>query len=323
MEFPRPNIVVSKCLNFCKCRYNGQKLYSKFIEFFKDYMNFYPVCPEVEIGLGVPRTPVRIIQQEDKEYLKNSDTGEDYTEKMNSFSESFLNNLKDIDGFILKSRSPTCGIKDVKKYKNTGKVPPMNDKTTGFFASKAKNKFPKAAFEDDGRLTNFSIREHFLIKIYTLAKFRQIKKSNKMKYLIKFHQNNKYLFMSYSQNILNKLGKIVSNHEKLDIQKVLNRYEEELNNIFSKYRKEGRNINAFLHMFGYFSDKLTKEEKDYFQNQIEFYKNDMVPLSVLTAVLKSWVIRFDNDYLKNQTILNPYPDSLIKVTDSGKGREFR
>jgi uncharacterized protein YbgA (DUF1722 family) len=242
---------------------------------------------------------------------------------MNEFSDRYLEELNELDGFIFKSGSPTCGIKDVKKYKNTGRVPAIGDRTLGFFTRKAMKKFPKAAFEDDGRLRNFSIREHFLIHIYTLAKFRKTKKYRNMKNLINFHKNNKYLFMSYSQNVLRKMGRIVSNHQEKPLDNVFKNYENELKNIFTTYRKEGENINAFLHMFGYFSDKLSKEEKDFFLTQIEYYKKDMIPLSVLTSILKSWVIRFQCEYLKNQTILNPYPDSLIKVTDSGKGREFR
>ncbi|TYB31706.1 MAG: DUF523 and DUF1722 domain-containing protein [Candidatus Mcinerneyibacterium aminivorans] len=323
MEFTKPNIVVSKCLNFCQCRYNNQKLSSKFIGFFENYMNFHPVCPEVEIGLETPRNPVRIIETKGGERLVDSKTGTDYSSQMNEFSDKYLKEINNIDGFILKSKSPTCGIKDVKKYHKAGKVPAIGERTIGFFAKKAMNKFPKAAFEDEGRLRNFSIREHFLIHIFTLAKFRKTKNYRNINKLINFHKNNKYLFMSYSQKLLKKLGKIVSNHGRDSIDTILKNYEDELSNIFSNTRKAGENINAFLHMFGYFSDKLSVEEKNFFLTQIEYYKEEMIPLSVITSILKSWVIRFQCGYLKSQTILNPFPDSLIKVTDSGKGREFR
>jgi len=128
--------------------------------------------------------------------------------------------------------------------------------------------------------------------------------------------------MAYNQKILNKLGNILANHKKLPVETIYTKYKETMSGLFENFRTEGMNINAFMHIFGYFSKLITKKEKDFFLEKLDAYKNNLVPAIVPIAILESWVIRFDITYLKTQTILNPYPDNLMNVTDSGKGREF-
>ncbi len=169
MEHPKPIIIVSKCLGFSACRYNGVIIYDEFLDALKKYVDFRPICPEVEIGLGVPRNPVRVVSINNTLRLIQPSTNNDVTDMMNNFAYSFLNSIDEVDGFILKSRSPSCGIKDVKIYpsKNDSRVIRMG---SGFFGSAVINKFPDLPIEDEGRLTNFRIREHFLIKIFIFSK---------------------------------------------------------------------------------------------------------------------------------------------------------
>jgi uncharacterized protein YbbK (DUF523 family) len=110
-EFSKPVVVVSKCITFEPVRWNGQIIASEFVEKIKPYVNFIPVCPEVEVGLGVPRDPVRIVLVNGEKKLLQPTTGFDFTDKMAKFSESFLDSLDAVDGFILKSASPSSGFK--------------------------------------------------------------------------------------------------------------------------------------------------------------------------------------------------------------------
>ena len=220
----RPKIVVSKCIEFEACRYNGLKIGSPIVRKLKDHVDFIPVCPEVEIGLGIPRQAIRLIDAEGGIKLVNSMTGEDHTGKMQKFSEDFLDDLDGVDGFILKSRSPSCGIKDVKLYKGIGKIPAKNSKSVGLFGAAVLDRFGELAVEEEGRLTNLNIREHFLGKIYTIARFRLL--PVKMGELVKFHAANKYLFMSYNQAQLKLAGKVVANHEKLPVEEVFSKYRD-------------------------------------------------------------------------------------------------
>jgi uncharacterized protein YbbK (DUF523 family) len=123
-EFPRPNVIVSKCLEFEACRYNRQIIKDDLVRSLKKHVNYIPVCPEVAIGLGVPRFPVRIVTSGSTKLIQPS-TSMDVTDAMNKFSERFLSKLKDADGFILKNRSPSCGINDVKVYRSAERSAPL------------------------------------------------------------------------------------------------------------------------------------------------------------------------------------------------------
>ncbi|MCD4650839.1 MAG: DUF523 domain-containing protein, partial [Candidatus Cloacimonetes bacterium] len=138
----KPRLIVSKCLEFDHCRYNGQILNSPFIRKLKPYVQFVPICPEVEIELSVPREPIRIVSTISGKRLINNTTGVDLTKVMHRFCRKFLEKITGVDGFILSSRSPSCGIGDVKIYPGIGDVPPFPVKTSGFFAQAIQESFP-------------------------------------------------------------------------------------------------------------------------------------------------------------------------------------
>jgi len=114
VNFLKPKIIISKCLEFDACRYDGQLINNKYVEKLKKFIDFKPVCPEVQIGMGTPRKPIRIVRGEKKDSLFQSDTGLDFGEKMNKFSDKYISTIEGVDGFILKSASPSCGIKTAK-----------------------------------------------------------------------------------------------------------------------------------------------------------------------------------------------------------------
>ena len=118
---PKPRVVISKCLTFDKCRYNGEMIPDRFVEKLKPYVEFLPICPEVEIGLGTPRDPIRVVQVDGKKQLYQPSTNKFFTDDALSFTEEYLSSLKEIDGFILKNRSPSCGQGDVKIYQGIEK----------------------------------------------------------------------------------------------------------------------------------------------------------------------------------------------------------
>ncbi|WZL73116.1 DUF523 and DUF1722 domain-containing protein [Clostridiaceae bacterium 35-E11] len=323
-KYEKPKVVLSQCLEHGNCRYDGSKIKSPFIKSLKEYVEFILVCPEVEVGLGVPRNALRMIEKDEQgEKLVFSNNGEEITEKMLDFSERFINSLdkNQIDGWILKSRSPSCGIKDVKVYKSFGKAQTLPKKTMGVFARKVYEQFGNIAIEDEGRLMNFNIREHFLTRVYTTTRFREVKNKKCMGELVKFHSQHKYLLMSYHQKNLKILGSIVANKEYKKIEDLLEKYEDVLLDTLKNPIKYTNNINMLLHLFGYFSKYLNSNEKAFFLDHIEAYRNKKIPFSVPLSIIQSWVIRFENAYLMEQMIFYPYPQELIEVTDSGKGRE--
>jgi uncharacterized protein YbgA (DUF1722 family)/uncharacterized protein YbbK (DUF523 family) len=322
-QFARPRLVVSKCLEFAKCRYNGDVISDPVIKRLQSFVDFTPVCPEVEIGLGIPRESIRIVEIEGVRQLVQPSTEEDFTTAMESFTSQFLTSLKDVDGFILKGKSPTCGIKDVKIYSGLSKAPVVA-KGSGLFGKAVLEQFGSLGIEEEGRLSNFSIREHFLTKIFTYAAFREIKNQSALQInpLINFHSKNKYLFMAYNQSALKEMGRIVASHKKLPIEGIYQSYEVQLHRLFARKPRDQSNINVCQHIAGYFKQELSDKEKQFFTEMLDKYRNNKTPLSSVTSVLKSWVIRFEDEYLNNQTYFQPYPEELIEISDSGKGREY-
>jgi uncharacterized protein YbgA (DUF1722 family)/uncharacterized protein YbbK (DUF523 family) len=314
-------VVVSKCLEFASCRYNGLRISSPIVKLLKRHVEFVPVCPEVEIGLGVPRDPIRICERDGKRTLVQPATGRDVTDEMQLFIGTFFDSLEGIDGFILKNRSPSCGIRDVKIYSGPEERVHFN-RDGGFFGGAVQERFGYLALEDEGRLSNFRIREHFLTRLYTALRFRAVSSSPSMKGIVQFHSEHKLLLMAYNQKELKELGRIVANHERRPVGEVFERYGEHLDLALQKPPRYTSNINVLMHALGYFSKELSTREKAFFLDSLERYRAEMIPLSALLYIVRSWILRFETAYLLNQVFFSPYPEELVEITDSGKGRKL-
>jgi len=223
-KFPKPVVVTSKCFEFDACRYNGVMIPNNFVQKLEPFVKFIPVCPEVEIGLGVPRDIIRVLEKNGEKLLVQPTSGKELSKLMYKFAEGFLNSLDAVDGFILKSRSPSCGIRNAKVFPDADNPVPIG-KSSGLFAEKVLDKYPGVAIEDEGRLLNYNIREHFLTKLYTLARFREVKKKNTVKALVEFQSDNKFIFMSYNQRDMRILGRLVGNENREPIEKIMSQYE--------------------------------------------------------------------------------------------------
>jgi uncharacterized protein YbgA (DUF1722 family)/uncharacterized protein YbbK (DUF523 family) len=304
--------VVSKCLGFDHCRYNGDMITSHIVAKLKDYVDFLPICAEVEIGLGVPRNPVRIVLDGGEQRLVQPATGRDFTEDMNAFVASFLDSLESVDGFILKSRSPSCGTKDVRVYPSTGKSGAV-EKTSGFFARKLMEQYPSLPIEDEGRLRNARIKDHFLMKLFAFASFRKVGNEGRMNDLVTFHTENKFLLMAYNQTELKKMGRIVANKDHRSFGELIPEYQEHLDKAFSRAPRYTSNINVLMHAMGHFSEDLSDQEKAFFFEWIQKYREGKVSLCPAINTIRSWIIRFGDEYLMGQTFFNPYPEGLMEV----------
>jgi len=316
----KPIVVVSRCLGFEACRYNGQLDSSHLVEKLKDFVDFITVCPEVQIGLEVPREAIRLVKENESTAIKliQPSSKRELSKEMTDFGEAFLSKLSKVDGFILKSKSPSCGIKEVKIYK-TAEKGSASVKGSGLFAALVMEKFPSLAVEDEGRVKNYNIRQHFLTKLYIMKNFRVIKESMLIEDLVEFHGTNKLLIMSYNQKQLKLLGGILGSHGKLSVQQVYEQYQINLMLALNKLPRYTSNINVLTKSMGYFSDKLTHREKEFILETIDKYRQSKVPFSVPLYVIKSNVIRFEEKNLINQSFFEPYPLELDNVTDSGKG----
>lgn len=318
-EFKKPKVVISRCLGFESCRYDGQIISSRFVDKLKNYVEYITPCPEVDIGLGTPRDSLRVVRKNGSLSFVQTNTGKNYTEEINKYANNFLYDIEDVDGFILKEGSPSCGFKSVKYYPGSEKVA-SNTKGPGFFGGAILKRFPQHAIENEGRLRNFNIREHFLTRLFLMPEIRELKLDSTIKKLVNFHSRNKLLLMAYNQNLMRKLGKLVANNDDIPVEELVQKYIEVFLQAVNRTPRYTSNINVLMHALGYFKDVLKTEEKAFFLDALESYRNGKVPLSVPLYLIKSYIVKYDNDYLKSQTYFEPYLERLVEITDSGKGR---
>jgi uncharacterized protein YbgA (DUF1722 family)/uncharacterized protein YbbK (DUF523 family) len=321
MEHPRPRVAFSRCLGFEHCRYNGNIIQEHAVEQLKPFVEIETICPEVEIGLGVPRDPIRLVGDPAAPRLVQPSTALDVTDRMRVFANQRFGDLGVVDGFILKYGSPSCGPREVKCYVNEKKGA-ASTKTSGLFGGAVIQRFPECVVEDEGRLKNFDIRQHFLTRLFAQARFRALRQTPSMSGLVAFHSQHKLLLMAYNQTQMRSLGRVVANPDKKPLQALLEAYAQGLGYALGKAPRRVSAINVLMHALGYVSDSLAAAEKAFFLDSLERYRNGHVPLSVPTSLMRAWIIRFNVEYLADQAYFEPYPQELVSVLDSGKGRDL-
>ena len=321
----KPVLLVSECLGFKACRYNAQMVGNRLVDQLVSMTDICTVCPEVAIGLDVPREPVRLVRSPgDKGDLRlvQPSVDKDLTVAMTKFSQRYLATLPELDGAILKARSPSCGVRDAKRYASAEKGPSVG-RGAGLFAAALLERFPDAAIEDEGRLSNFRIREHFLTKLFLRARFRNLRDHPSRGALVQFHAENKFLLLAYHQAGLRALGRIVATAKQRRLQTVLADYETQLSRSLARPPRNQAQINVLQHALGYVSGGLASQEKAHFLSVLARFKERKLPLSAPISIVRSWIARFDSSYLAQQSFFHPYPESLLETTDSGTGREIR
>jgi uncharacterized protein YbgA (DUF1722 family)/uncharacterized protein YbbK (DUF523 family) len=312
LSHPKPVIVLSKCLEKEACRYNGQLIRDDFVRELEPWVEYRTTCPEVEIGLGVPRDPIRLVRIDGDTRLIQPTTDRDLTDSMQSFATGFLDSLDEIDGFILKNRSPSCGLKDVKIHADTDGRPPVG-KGAGLFAGQVLERFGHLAVEDEGRLRNPRIRNHFLTRLFAYARFRGIERKPAMRDIVEYHSANKLLFMAHNQAGMRRLGNVVANHDRLGARGVAAAYREELGRVLARPPKPGPWVNVAQHAFGFFSDQLSSREKTFFGTLLDEFKRGRQPLQSVLSVLAGLLARIEVPWLEAQTLFEPYPAELFRL----------
>ncbi|MCX7796950.1 MAG: DUF523 and DUF1722 domain-containing protein [bacterium] len=311
MDFPKPNIILSRCINIEAVRYDGGITNNEFAKILGNYVNYIPVCPEVSIGLGVPRDPIVIIKENNSYRLYQPKTELDLTSRMEEFSDEFLDSLREIDGFLLRSKSPSCGVSGTKIFDNPYASKPIEE-GKGIFAKKVLEKFGYLAVEDELRLKNIEIMNHFLIKVFAFTELRETLNSlSSIKELINFHQRYKYLLMAYSQKILRTLGRVIAGIDGSKLQEIVFIYREEFYKAFSNIPSRGSHINVSQHIFGYFSKYLSNSEKERFFKLLDNYRKGLIHTTDLIRALRDYNLRYNNNYLTTQRYLNPYPEEFL------------
>ncbi|OPY24493.1 MAG: hypothetical protein A4E23_00314 [Methanomethylovorans sp. PtaU1.Bin073] len=271
------------------------------------FAEFITVCPECDIGLGVPRHPIRLVNGEKTRLLQPA-TGQDITGKMQVFVNGFLENLPDVDGFVLKSKSPSCGFGTTKVFASADAQEPLHRHGTGLFAKGVLEQLRDIPHIDETSLMDSEAREHFVTRIFLHANLRLHNSS--IQELIDFQTRNKLLLMAYDQRKVKILGRTLADHKHQYFAETVAAYVNTLHEMTLVPPSRANFANAFMHAFGYFSHRLESEKKQYLLNCIEEYRKGSLSLEDLRKAMIPRILEFHIDYLADQTLFYPYPEKL-------------
>ncbi len=317
-SFPQPIVLVSRCLGFDSCRYDGQQLHAEIVTLLQGHVQFIDVCPEMAAGLGVPRPPIWLCMNDASVEVWQPAASRTVTSQLKNGVTELLPLFKDCDGAVLKSKSPSCGLYDTKVF-HSREQPQLLRLGSGLFAEKILQMAGHRAVADEMRLNNIVFREHFLIKLYVCARFRKISATLKIGDLVSFHASYKFLFLAYNETRFRQCGRIVANHRRLCNEEVFALYRDEMALLLKcPFSREAMG-NALYHAYGLIAKKLAQEEKESLTNTIEEYRDERIPLQAVTRLLENQALRFRHQYLLDQALLQPFPQELFLRTDSDKG----
>lgn len=303
---------ISTCLLGQPVRYDGgHKLDHYLRDTLGQFVDFVPVCPEVECGFGVPREAVHLVGDPEQPKLITIRTHLDLTDRMIAWAARRVQELEEahLCGFIFKSGSPSSGMERVKVYNEKG-IGVKNG--VGLFARAVMEHFPNLPVEEEGRLNDPVLRENFIERIFTYARWQDIVREKTLKFnsLIAFHTQNKLLIMAHSTQHYREMGPLVAAGKGMNIRELVSIYERMLMEAMKLKATSRKNANVLMHMMGYFKKKLSSWEKGELQEVIEQYRINLIPLIVPLTLLKHYVHKYDQPYLTEQTYLHPHPLEL-------------
>lgn len=304
-------IGVSSCLLGEKVRFDGGHKLDRFLtETLGEYVDYVPVCPEVEIGLPTPRETLRLVGPADAQRLVFTKSGEDITERMLAWARKRVVQLEEEDlcGFVFKSKSPSSGMERVKLYDANGSP---NQQGVGVFARVFMEHFPLLPVEEDGRLHDPRLRENFVELLFTLKRWRACLAAGKSRGgLVAFHSSHKLLLLAHSTEIYRQMGRLVANQQGLELEGVFDQYQFLLIKGLRLKTTAAKHANVLHHVLGYFKKQLSGDEKQEILQIIDDYRRGLVPLIVPITLLNHFVRKYDQPYLQQQLYLRPHPLEL-------------
>jgi len=306
-EWVRPTIGISACLLGERVRHDGEhKRNDWLVNQLGKYVNWVPICPEVEMGLGIPRETIRMEGSHKNVSLLTVKSRRDLTRLAADSAQKILDRLHNLNAFVLKKGSPSCGVERVKIYGRNSS--PSRD-GMGFFVSALTKKFPDLPLIDEGRLSDLRQRERFVTLVFAAARLRALEP--RVPELQKFHEIYKLLLMSYSPDLYRRLGQVAANSEKRAFADIRADYEKLLIQLFKEFATSEKRVNVLQHVFGYFSDRLDANEKAVILECIEDFRKGWLPFVAPLTLLYYLSRKFKISYLEEQVLFNPYPRGLL------------
>ncbi|MFY8299753.1 YbgA family protein [Pseudoalteromonas sp. SS15] len=309
-EFSSPiKIGISACLTGDQVRFDKSHKKSDFcMNQLGKHVEYEKFCPEVAVGLPIPRPTIRQIKYDDVIAVSRPDGSMDVTEKMTEFGQKVASRIDHLSGFVFMKGSPSCGMERVKVYYEHGKGCEHNG--VGLFAKQILDAHPNLPCEENGRLNDAVLRENFVMRVYTYKKWQELLASGLTKHkLIEFHSQNKYLVMSHNLEMYRKIGNMLG-QSKAPLEELSEQYISMLMSALKKPASRRNHTNTLQHLQGYFKKVLDKTKKEELTEQVMAYRQGLVPLLVPLTLINHYLRDYPNEYLSKQAYLNPYPADL-------------
>jgi uncharacterized protein YbgA (DUF1722 family)/uncharacterized protein YbbK (DUF523 family) len=307
---------VSSCLLGNQVRYDGQHKRDDFVcDVLGKFVELVPICPEVELGMGIPREPVRLVKQGERSRMVGVKTERDFTGAMVAWADRRVRALvaEGLSGYVLKKDSPSCGMARVKRYARQVDAPPTRD-GTGLFAEALQRHLPNLPVEEEGRLNDVGVRENFLERVFAYHRWRTLIAGRwTVGALVAFHTAHKLALLAHSPEAYRRLGHLVGEAKRLPRAELRDRYEAAFMAALRRPATRGRHSNVLQHMVGYFKKTLDQPARRELQDLIAQYREGLVPLVVPLALLRHHVSRLDVAYLADQVYLSPHPEVLRSI----------
>jgi uncharacterized protein YbgA (DUF1722 family)/uncharacterized protein YbbK (DUF523 family) len=310
---PPVRIGISSCLLGEHVRFDGNHKRDAFlVEVFGRHVTWVPVCPEVEMGLGVPRETMRLERHGQEIRLVTPKTGADHTDRLRTFAAQRLAALSQerLCGYILKKDSPSCGMERVRLYPSTG-VPDRSGQ--GLFAAALMQRFPHLPVEEEGRLQDPRLRENFIARVFAYQRWGQMAGQKITRAgLQQFHAQHKFLLVAHSHIGTQRVGRLLAHPEQFpDEQAWAAAYLDGFTEVMRRPPTRRGHTNVLQHLAGYVSDHLDRDEREELTEMIEQYRRGFLPLIVPMTLIRHYVRKFQVPYLLDQVYLSPHPHELM------------
>lgn len=308
----RLSIGISSCLLGEKVRFDsGHKNHSYITQTLSEYFEFRPFCPEVAIGLGIPREPIRLVVDEPGSAVrcvgtKNAD--KDFTEPLRAIAHDQFEWIAGLDGYIFKKDSPSCGMERVKVYNKT--TPGRNG--VGIYAAEILQAFPNLPVEEEGRLGDPGLRENFVTRVFLYRRWRHLVDAGPSKRdLVTFHARHKLIYMSHNQDKTRELGRLVAAINKLPVDDFCEQYINAVTELIRKPANRKNHANVLKHIQGYLKRDLDTDDRQELEQTIEQYRQGYLPLIVPVTLLRHYFRKHPDSYIDESWYMQPHPKELM------------
>jgi uncharacterized protein YbbK (DUF523 family)/uncharacterized protein YbgA (DUF1722 family) len=303
---------VSTCLLGEKVRYDGGHKRDAFlVEELGPWVEWVAVCPEVELGMGVPRPAVRLVDEEGELRMLSPDTGADFTAPMRAFAAERVRELQalELDGYVLKKNSPSCGLARVKVW---GLAGPKRRDGVGLFAAALVSAWPHLPVEEEGRLSDPHLRENFVERVFCRNRWRALVGGARTRArLVQFWTAHKLLVRAHDEVGYGRLGRLVGSAKRGSTQELFARFEAEFFAALAHRATRARHTNVLQHALGHLRGELDAGERAQLAAAIEDYRRGLLPLVVPVTLLRFQIRKHALGYLEGQLYFDPHPKELM------------